>query len=537
MSMDARIRALATRTGQLLKGKLDIVDAGQLIRDSVGGVADFRIKPQNWEGDVGQRMTIPTHITPAGGQTTHPSALFFPEKWNGYRYWMAHTPYPAGNDDHEDPNLAVSNDGITWVNAPGVPQPLDDADGTPEYNSDVDLVMGPDDTMYLFWRWYDSSLGSNQERMYYRTSKDGSNWTAKQLVWQYTQTTLRPVSASFVFEDGKWTVWAVDITNISSARVIRMTSSGSAPTGWSTATTCTLTGMPAAKAPWHLEVRKIGGQYVMLLCAVDSGTSGSNGILVLGVSTNGTAWTFGNREVIPQTQSGEHEVVYRATMIPEFSDGVLGLRVWYSAWTVSPQVWNIYRTWIGPAKAVSSGGGSWVKIRPSSVGSTGVIQTNHDVVFTNTPAIPGLDIKGIFSSTYRQYKIVIDVESIGGSTSFFMRLLSGGTVQSGANYDTLRYYGTNAGPFAVGANGEIRWEIAPGTATVTNSPFSGEYTIIQPASSARHTRMRGEGSSVAGSMLTGIVSGRFNTTLAHDGINLYAGSSTMTGRVSIYGLV
>jgi hypothetical protein len=89
----------------------------------------------------GVKMNVPTHISNPG-QTTHPSVLFFPDGWGSpvkWKYWMAHTPYPGGNDDHEDPCIAVSNNGISWQTPVGVTNPLEDADGTPEYHSDVDL--------------------------------------------------------------------------------------------------------------------------------------------------------------------------------------------------------------------------------------------------------------------------------------------------------------------------------------------------------------------------------------------------------------
>ena len=318
--------------------------------------ADFRMNPAVWSGAAGQRLTIPTHVSPAGGQTTHPSVLYFPEGWNGYRYWMGHTPYPGSNDDFEDPNLAVSNDGITWVAAPGVTQPLDDADGTPEYNSDIDLAMGPNNTMYLFWRFYDSSLASNQEKLYVRTSTDGVNWTAKTLVWQYTQTTLRPLSPSFLYEDGRWTAWAVDVSNAAAPRLIRMQTSGASPTGWSAATTCTVSGIPSGKAPWHLDVIRVGGQLVGLLNATNTGDGGVDGILLMMTSTNGTAWTAGGASAIPVSLSGEYNQLYRGTLIPEFNDGVLGVRIWYSAYLRNPDnstVWNIYRTWVGPTSAAT----------------------------------------------------------------------------------------------------------------------------------------------------------------------------------------
>jgi hypothetical protein len=42
----------------------------------------------------------------------HPSMEYIDTSWNGYKYWLAFTPYPAEN--RENPSIAYSNDGITW---------------------------------------------------------------------------------------------------------------------------------------------------------------------------------------------------------------------------------------------------------------------------------------------------------------------------------------------------------------------------------------------------------------------------------------
>ena len=41
-------------------------------------------------------------------QNIHPKVLYFPEKWNGYKFWMAYTPYPKGKTDAENPCMAVT---------------------------------------------------------------------------------------------------------------------------------------------------------------------------------------------------------------------------------------------------------------------------------------------------------------------------------------------------------------------------------------------------------------------------------------------
>src|SRR5699024_10772255 len=57
-------------------------------------------------------------------QSTHPSVHQFEEEWNGYKYWMVHTPYPYENEKRENPCVAVSNNGIKWEEPSGVVNPL-----------------------------------------------------------------------------------------------------------------------------------------------------------------------------------------------------------------------------------------------------------------------------------------------------------------------------------------------------------------------------------------------------------------------------
>ena len=42
-------------------------------------------------------------------QTTHPDVLYIPTGFNGYKYWLSHTPYPYTNDFYENPEIVCSN--------------------------------------------------------------------------------------------------------------------------------------------------------------------------------------------------------------------------------------------------------------------------------------------------------------------------------------------------------------------------------------------------------------------------------------------
>jgi hypothetical protein len=305
-------------------------------------------------GRVGARLTIPTHVTPAGGQTTHPSVLFVEDGWNGYRYWMAHTPYPGGNDDHEDPNICASHDGIVWEVPAGLTNPIDDQTGQPALNSDVDLKFGPGDTLFLFWRTYDVNATGTEEQLYFSTSADGVTWAPKQLFYHSDDNVLRLLSPSLVFDGDRWVMWAVDMVP-SPNRVVRLVSATADPMStWSAPVTVPVGAMQSGKEPWHIYVTRHDGQFVGLLADCTTGASGLAGDLLFLQSLNGLSFTNSGKPVIPRAQAGEHEQLYRSTLVPAVQDGVHGYRVWYTGWrTGPPSVWNLYRTWIGAPVTVS----------------------------------------------------------------------------------------------------------------------------------------------------------------------------------------
>lgn len=137
----------------------------------------------------------------------HPKVLYFANGWNGYKYWMAYTPYP--DTAHENPCIAVSNDGITWTVPAGLTNPLDTPDGYT--NSDTHLVFREDiNTLELWWRVYNSANITNG--YYRRTSTDGVTWTAKALVYDSTGRDI--LSPAIIYEDSKYKLWGVYAQNI-----------------------------------------------------------------------------------------------------------------------------------------------------------------------------------------------------------------------------------------------------------------------------------------------------------------------------------
>ena len=75
------------------------------------------------------RLNIETYLA-GKDQPTHPSIVSFDDEWNGYKYWMAYTPYPEANGEEENPCIAVSNDLYKWETPVGMVNPIADNEQT-----------------------------------------------------------------------------------------------------------------------------------------------------------------------------------------------------------------------------------------------------------------------------------------------------------------------------------------------------------------------------------------------------------------------
>ena len=124
-----------------------------------------------------QPELIPTYD--GSNQSTHPSVLQFDTPWNGYRFWMAMTPYPFNYDGLEDPSVLASNDTKTWVVPDGLTNPLTPAP-KPGHNCDVELVYNRD--CNELWLYYVEADDIVQSWVKLMRSKDGVHWTKPEIV-------------------------------------------------------------------------------------------------------------------------------------------------------------------------------------------------------------------------------------------------------------------------------------------------------------------------------------------------------------------
>lgn len=130
-------------------------------------------------------VALPFKNYVGNSENIHPKVLYFPERWNGFRFWMAYTPYPLGLPTHENPCIAVSDNGVDWDVPTGLLNPL-----MPKlsngYNSDTHLVYNPDsDTLECWWRTVDEDVMAD---LFYRSvTSDGVIWSSPEIAFPLGQ--------------------------------------------------------------------------------------------------------------------------------------------------------------------------------------------------------------------------------------------------------------------------------------------------------------------------------------------------------------
>lgn len=259
---------------------------------------------------------LTTCITPTydgSGNVTHPSVVDMGRKWNGYRWWLADTPYPGGDDDYENPSIWGSNDRVNWEVPSGLTNPIDPWPGGEEgrpltaFNSDPELVWDPDGgRMVCYWRDADSPTPPSLD-FYAATSTDGHTWThhpGSLLTINAGSAWRSPGIARVAADD--WRMWLMS----SSGPCAMYASPG--PLGpWTLVGPTTRAGI--TYSGWHGDFTYENGVFYSI-----TGDDANNGPFRASVSLDGITWHGSS----PVFIAG-----YRATMLPPRNGWV---EVWYS---------------------------------------------------------------------------------------------------------------------------------------------------------------------------------------------------------------
>ena len=289
-----------------------------------------------WAAPRGPQLILPTHDH--SGQATHPSVLYFENGWNGWKYWMAMTPYPDSNESHEDPNIIVSNDGWTWQSPEGLANPIDDQLGKPNpHNSDTQIVMAPSGEMYLTWRMVDRPNGKTN-RIYLSKSNDGVHWSKKEEIWSGEPQFM---SQALIWTGESWRLYGISNRAGVPNRIIYFESDDLKT--WSAPRYPKIVPyVPNGERWWHIDVQRYNGEYIGLVHIIPSETV-QKGNLYLLRSKDGINWKRSDTPIISHEESG-YPNLYKSALVPHGSGDDLTFELYYSGFSEGRADWRINRT-------------------------------------------------------------------------------------------------------------------------------------------------------------------------------------------------
>jgi hypothetical protein len=258
--------------------------------------------------DAPTRTWTPLDIPTYDGHPSvgHPSVVYAADGWNGYRYWMAFTPFP--DDGRENPSIVASHDGVQWREPDGTRNPVVPLEEVRRagylYDSDPELVLTREGWMLLYYRPF---LGEGNEAIYCKQSGDGIDWSDGRRVLsnpgiRYPAGLISP--AVEVDPDGGLVMWTVNGLRLGRRVIERRTS----PDGfrWSVPERCVI---PHHVDPWHIDVAAAAGRYHMLV------TDGTR--LFQWQSEDGRAWTGRRGKAVGRSGTAtDARGHYRSTLLP-----------------------------------------------------------------------------------------------------------------------------------------------------------------------------------------------------------------------------
>lgn len=247
-------------------------------------------------------------------QNVHPKVLYFSGGFGGHKWWMAYTPYPYSNDDYENPCVAYSDDGVKWTDLDG--NPLSDPQGN-GYNSDTHLVYRSDTGALECWYRYvgPASQSPREETIYRRSTTDGVTWTAEEQVYSNTSGNYAQLLSPAVEFDGtNYQIWVVVSAN--PMRIDYYTAPASNIGNWTLVRSFTLsfTDGGTTVQPWHLDVIRDGGRYVMLVMCRNS-TSVSTAKCSLFITTSEDNITYTTPERVVCGADNWDRYMYRSSIV------------------------------------------------------------------------------------------------------------------------------------------------------------------------------------------------------------------------------
>jgi len=148
-------------------------------------------------------------------------------------------------------------------------------------------------------------------------------------------------------------------------------------------------------------------------------------------------------------------------------------------------------------------------------------------------------VDNIFSSTYTNYKVFINIRGSHSSTQYItVKLRTGGADNSTSVYTSgVRTFRLNSdNEFEQRVDSGTDWKLNGWAGNQANNTVSDEFTIFGPAA-ARRTQLNGNFTvDEVTDQQTGYLGGTYEADTSFDGLSIIALGGTWTGQINIYGL-
>lgn len=271
--------------------------------------------------------------TPDGsGSAVHPDVIDFGpgNEWNGWRFWMALTPYLNSAVEKEQPCVLVSADGFTWQTPTGDdPENLFVNTVPGSIQGDTDLVYDPDeDRLILMWVEFCHGPGF----VLIAESTDGVTWSERHVIIEEpaegTSAGTFPFSPAMVrVGPGDWRLWARrESEAYPFGFMLRYTATDPfAP--WTYAGIAT-PGFPNGGRFWHMDIIHHGDRFLGLFSFASNYAA---------TSVDGITWTTTQLVSANRPTEWDSFNMYRGTLQPHVNGE--DMRVWYSS--EGPDSWRI----------------------------------------------------------------------------------------------------------------------------------------------------------------------------------------------------
>lgn len=225
-----------------------------------------------------------------------------------------------------------------------------------------------------------------------------------------------------------------------------------------------------------------------------------------------------------------------------FPSPVQGDMVWRDDLGVIETYYGLYNSTTNPGGRDSAGwysdirSGGLIPVRPTSVtiaSGSGSANALGVISFTGASAVT---INGVFTSAYKNYRLLINIDNASGQTSLGQQLTSSGTAASGALYFWAGNWQTinGSGPSILAASNQTFWymiEATNGGVTWVNHAQD----IYNPAL-AKDTSMSGSGITISSNWRHVSYSCMHQNATAYDGIKFTSSTAaTFTGTIQILG--